>query len=90
MVSRWSWKPLCVLSAEEREAFADWIQDLHDEGEQYCLTMDTDLVGTIEFLRGADGRKGEGAVEDGASQKKAGADPTGNEIGAAKENVANA
>ena len=43
-----------ILSEEERESFAGWIEDLHNVADPYGLTMDTNLMATAEYLRGND------------------------------------
>lgn len=43
-----------VLSVGEREKMAMWIEDLHNTADPYGLTMDTNLLQTVEFLRGDD------------------------------------
>ena len=46
-----------VLSVGEREKMAKWIEDLHNTADPYGLTMDTNLLQTVEFLRGNDEQK---------------------------------
>ena len=43
-----------ILSEEEREEFASWIEEWDNIGEPYGLTMDTKLLETVEFIRGND------------------------------------
>ena len=80
-------KPL--LSEEEREHFASWVQDLENTGEPYGLNMDHDFVGTIKFLRNDEPEKSEEAdVDDrkvAAVEKKSAT----NEGNAVNENIAN-
>ena len=38
---------------------AKWIEDLHNTADPYGLTMDTNLLQTVEFLRGNDEQKSE-------------------------------
>ena len=42
------------LSAQEREGTAEWIEALYYEAEPYGLTDETDLMRTVEFIRGDD------------------------------------
>lgn len=65
-----------ILSAEEREEAAEWIEALHNEGDGYGLTMDTELMATVEFIRGNnDGKKSEEneEAEDTTANTKAAA-----------------
>eukprot|EP00985_Skeletonema_marinoi_P001977 scaffold799_cov107-Skeletonema_marinoi.AAC.4 len=65
-------KPL--LSEEEKEEFANWIEEWDSIGEPYGLTMDTDLLKTAAFIRGEDdGKKSEGEEVD---ERKPAAMPT--------------
>eukprot|EP00986_Skeletonema_menzelii_P011152 scaffold5669_cov144-Skeletonema_menzelii.AAC.15 len=64
-------KPL--LSEEEKEEFAGWIEEWDSIGEPYGLTMDTDLLQTVAFIRGNDGSQ---KSEEGIDERKPAAKPT--------------
>jgi len=63
-----------ILSGEERERCADWIEALHNEGDPYGLTMDTDLLKTVDILRGATGETVEENGEEVNARKLAAVD----------------
>lgn len=52
--------PLIVLADGEKEDFAGWIEDMYNVLEPYGLTMDTDFMRTVDFLRS----NGEGKSEE--------------------------
>jgi len=47
-----------LLNDEEKEAAAEWIEDLYNAAEPYGLVMDTEIMETVKFLRGQ-GKKDE-------------------------------
>ena len=53
---------------EERESFADWIEGLHNVVDPYGLTMDTNLMTTVEYLRSND--EGGKSEEDEAEKEE--------------------
>ena len=55
-----------VLTEEEGEEAAGWMEELHQIGEPYCMTMDTDILRTVEFLRAGD-NSGKSEDPDGTS-----------------------
>ncbi|KAL7525452.1 hypothetical protein ACHAXR_002886 [Thalassiosira sp. AJA248-18] len=55
-------KPL--LTADEKEAAAEWIEAMYDEANEHCLVEDSSFEETCQFLRSdGDGRKDEEADE---------------------------
>jgi hypothetical protein len=62
-----------ILSEEEREEFASWIEGWDNIGEPYGLTMDTQLLETVEFIRGNDGDQ---KSEEKLDERKPAAMPT--------------
>lgn len=54
-----------VLSDEEKESTAGWIEDLHNVAEPYGLVMDTEIMETVKLLRG------EGEKDDADDRKPA-------------------
>eukprot|EP00984_Skeletonema_dohrnii_P038496 scaffold41770_cov155-Skeletonema_dohrnii-CCMP3373.AAC.2 len=62
-----------ILSEEEREEFASWIEAWDNIGEPYGLTMDTHLLETVEFIRGNDGGQ---KSEEKLDERKLAAMPT--------------
>ncbi|KAL7525649.1 hypothetical protein ACHAXR_001097 [Thalassiosira sp. AJA248-18] len=54
-----------ILSDEEKESAAEWIEAMYNETEPYGLMMDTDIMDTVEFFRSNDdGNKSEEVVSD--------------------------
>ena len=83
-----------ILSAEEKESTAEWIEGLHHVGDDYGLTMYTDLLKTAEYVRGVDAASAEEDNRKPAAEVKEGEAvnnvKTGHESAATvNENVAN-
>lgn len=93
-----------VLSDEEREGTAEWIEALYNVAEPYGLSDDTDLMRTVEFIRGSDDEQKSdedgteaGAVDDSkpdadvasAATMKAGDETLKNNSHVVKENLVN-
>ncbi|KAL7449166.1 hypothetical protein ACHAWC_001255, partial [Mediolabrus comicus] len=57
-----------ILSEEEREEFAEWVEELDSTGEPYGLTMYTEFSKTVAFIRGEE--------EEEDDERKPAAKPT--------------
>ena len=61
-----------ILSAEEKESTAEWIEGLHHAADPYGLTMDTNLLETAEYIRGVDAASAEEDNRNPAAEVKEG------------------